>query len=84
MQEEGRAGKAFRQCVSHIECASALHQREHSVQHQVQDEVQTDIYVPSELAVHLVVGNHDTGRVILPDNSGGLLLVAKSLKHHSK
>eukprot|EP00961_Rhodomonas_salina_P303218 3941141-Rhodomonas_salina.1 len=84
MQEEGRAGKAFRQRVSHIECTSTLHQREHCVPHQVPDEVPTDIDVSRELAVHLVVGDRDAGRVVLPDDSWGLLLIPKSSKHRSE
>eukprot|EP00961_Rhodomonas_salina_P227570 3076653-Rhodomonas_salina.1 len=84
MQEEGLARKAFRQCISHIECARALHQREHRVPHQVPDEVPTNVDVPRELAVHLVVGYRDAGRVVLPDDGRCMLLIAKSSKHRSE
>eukprot|EP00961_Rhodomonas_salina_P161341 2172020-Rhodomonas_salina.1 len=84
MQEEGRAGKALRQGVSHVECACAFDQREYLIPDQIPDEVPLNVDVTRELSVHLVVGDCVSRSVVLPNDSRSPLLVPKSSKHHTE
>eukprot|EP00961_Rhodomonas_salina_P216851 2929541-Rhodomonas_salina.1 len=68
VEKERRARQALGQCVSYVERASTLDQRQHCVAHQIQHEVAPDVDVMRELPVHQVVHNLDARHVVLPDN----------------
>lgn len=84
MQEEGRAGKALRQGVSHVECACTFDQREYLISDQIPDEVPSNVDVTRELSVHLVVGDRDAHSIVLPNDRRSPLLVPKSSKHRTE
>eukprot|EP00961_Rhodomonas_salina_P112809 1517533-Rhodomonas_salina.1 len=84
MQEEGRAGKALRQGVSHVERACTFNQCEYLISDQIPDEVQSNVDVKRELVVHLVVGDRDARCIVLPNDCWSPLLVPKSSKHCSE
>eukprot|EP00961_Rhodomonas_salina_P108265 1457662-Rhodomonas_salina.1 len=84
MCRPSRSREAFGQHICDVVHSGALDQNHNLVPDRVPHIVPASVDVQSKLAVYLVVGNLNAGRIVLPDLRRGQLLAAKSSKHGSE